>query len=502
MLKRIGEPLEPLPSMTTVDMLDAYTQFRKRVHSENTGDAECLILLATIMDYMCRFGNNQQCLVYWPYSSILVLSALSCLVRDTVCLTLDGYIHFAVIPLSYMKNHHDGTLPQCCCKYCHFNGVTFRNDEFIPSVFITSLFNKIKERRRVANREATPRTHIVQIHTIKVTTKKGIVKDEEMEVEAAPYTHFRTNNDIANGYTMIGALECRRFLLNMRRIKGIIGVSPYIPNSLYTVTVSSSAILRLESFSLDSPTRYIGITIIDPDHYTLDTYVTIPYNALHHGYALRNLVNSRTLQCRIESNDPLLFMFDHYAEENTISVYGPSKCMCNIDYSLYSLSYDDEEGSIIPLNSHININPFIRDICTRRSQHNKSEYTNHHTYNIPPGVPSNVVNGSTDEYGSMETYIDMVDLVSRIKITDTGINRSLPEFYLASKGLSVRQLRRGPPSSLVPLFNNGNEIAPSLLWAIFYNYRAITLFEVCGRNVSFTPILPGEQFEVVNYVVY
>lgn len=494
--------------MTTVDMLDAYTQFRRRVHTEKDGDTGCLIFLATLMDYMFRLGDNQQCLVYWPYCSMLTLSALSCLVRDTVCLTLDGHIQFAILPLSYMKNHRDGTLPQCCCKYCHFNGVPLRNDEFIPSVFVTSLFNKIKERRRVTNseeEEEAARKTVAAIHTIKVKTKKD--DDNGMEVETGPYTHFRTNNDIANGYTMTGALECRRFLLNMCRIKGIIGVSPSpIYNSFYTVTVSSSVTLRLESFSLDSPSRYIGITIIDPEHSVPESYITIPYNALHHGYALRTLVNGhdRTLQCRIESNDSLLFMFDHYAEENTISISGPCKCMCNVDYSLYSLSYDDEEGSVIPLNSRIDINPFIRELCVHRSQHNKKEYTNHHAYHIPPGVPSNIVNGSFDERGSMETYIDMIDLVSRIKITDTGINRSLPEFYLASKGLSVRQLRRGIPSSTLttPLFNNGNEIAPSLLWAIFYNYRAITLFEVCGRVVSFTPILPGEQFEVVNYVVY
>ncbi len=489
--------------MTTVDMLDAYTRFSRRVHREKEGDQDRLNLLATMMDYMFRLGHDQQCLIYWPFHAV-TLTLLSCMVRETVCLDDNGYIQFAVNPLSFMNNHYDGMSQQCCCKYCHFSGVTFRGDEFIPSVFVKSLFEKIKHRHR----ESVTTVSVVlpqrkrtfsEIHTINVSSSDV----EKMKPVVPQYTHYRDNSDITKGYTLTGALEGQHFELNMTRAKGIVGVSPINPTTLYTFIVSSSATLRLESYSLDSPTRYIAITIIDPSR--PKQAVTIPYNALHHGFALHTLTNGlKTINCRIESNDSLIVMFNEYSEENTLSIKGPCKCMCNVDYSLYTLSYN-EENTTVPLNSHININPFIKTYCLGRSQHNKKEYGTHLHHSIPPGVPSNKVNESIDTFGSMETYIDMVDLIARIKITDTGADKRIPEFYLASKGLSVRQLRRGCGSekvSVTPLISNGNEIDPTLLWSIFYNYRAVALFDVCGRNVSFTPIGPGEQFEVVNYVVY
>lgn len=490
---------------TTVEMLDAYTHFTERVFTEREGDDERLIMLATMMDYIQRVGFDQDCLVYWPQYGVQ-MRPLSCLVKETICLEKESnMIQFAVNPHSYTTLHGGG---RSCCRYCHFNLVSYRHDEFIPSGFVSSLFADLKRRRIKENTtlSSTRKRTFSEIHTINVT-KKPPQQEKVTLLLSNSLPYQRQNNDFINGYTMTGVLD-GRFVLRMSHIKGIIGVSPNPLSPLFTVIVSSSVLLRLESFSLDSPTRYIAITLFSESEST-HTTTTIPYNALHHGFPLNSLVDGRdTVLCLVESNDALLFMFNDYAQDNIFEVQSPCKCTCNVEYTQYTLSYNDE--TIVPLGMKIEINPYLYAICRNRCD-------GYHTpaataSRIPKGKPGNRVNAEFDTYGSMETYFDVIDLIARIKIADApDASVKIPEFYIFNNPLSVRQMRRSSAPSplcfsgggIVPSFSNGNsEIDPSLVWAIFYNFRALALFDVCGRNVSFKPIGPGECYEVVNYVVY
>lgn len=503
--------------MTTPLLLDTYTQFCRRVYNERTKDDDRLLLLANMMDYMTRIGHDQECLVYWPRTTI-PLTRLSCIVSEALCLDSSNEIQFAVCPVSFTAEHrYNGTH---CCKYCHFATMaSYDEAEFIPSPLVLSLFEKIKYRRQEVNKKSRaipppavvtqpPQIIYTEVHTINVTQSfmpPGIM-------ESIEYTHYRDNSNFLNGYTMTGALE-GHFRLDMRRIKGIIGVSPVSPSLSYTMIVSSSAVIRLENYSpFHSSTRFIEITFVVPGA-TRVTTTTVPYNALHQGYPLSRLVDGvETLECHIRSNDSLIVMFNEFREINTLHIQqGASshvncKCMCNVEYAAYSLWYNESPSTLVPLNCDIEVPEMVRQICLVRSQSFDGNRRIDESV-IPIGKPSDTVNGSFDTKGSMETYFDVIDLIGRLKVTDTNVNSvaRIPEFYFAGQCLSVRQLRKPSTSGSCrsSFISHGSDLVDqSLFWAIFYQHRALTLFEVSGRSVLFKPIIPGEQFDVVNYVVY
>lgn len=495
--------------MSTIAMLEAYRRFRRRLYDEQHNDEDRLLLLSNMMDYMNRIGYDRECLVYWP-QTLVTLSSLSCLVSNAMCLSRTNEIQFAVCPVSFTLTHqHNGT---ACCRYCHFSTIASYNDEeFIPSSFVTNLFEAVKSRRRITNETGgrppavvPPRTIYTEVHTINIS----MVTTLPPATPRNTYTHCRDNNDFINGYTMTGTLD-GLYRLDMRRIKGFIGVSPtHSSLSHYHVVTSSSATLRLESYSHDSSTRFIEILIVLPG---VDATMqrTIPYNALHHGFALNTLVGgSNTLECHVKSDDSIIFMFSEYHEANAFHVESSDgsqcRCKCNVEYSTYSLWFREGE-SLIPLNSNIDIPEMVRDICRSRSRASVDGSPFHGV--IPFGTPGDMVNERFDTKGSMETYFDTIDLIARIKVTDTDSSSCIPDFYFTNKALAVRQLRRhrdrksGSSTSFIGSASDTRS-DPSLLWAIFYNYRALALFKVIDRSVVFTPILPGEQFDVVNYVVY
>jgi len=313
---------------------------------------------------------------------------------------------------------------------------------------------------------------------------------------------------------MTGALE-GNFALDMRHIKGIVGVSPIDATTPYSVIVSLSALVRLEHHS---PDRFTEITLLTP--LALRT-TTIAYNALHHGLTLNSLIEENDgaascTHCRIDSNDALIFMFDTYATHNRLAIESACRCRCNVDFAIYALWYQ-EGASLLPMAMHINTNEFTTAVC--RDRVSSSTVMQQHT--IPRARSTGAkVNAIFDEYGSMETYFDVIDLITRLKITDTNVKSPpMPEFYITATPISVRQLRRTttttnttpgnvsqcnistviPPDH--PLHNHLRHDEP-LLWSIFHNGRALALFNIHDRCVSLTPIMPGERFEVVNYVVY
>lgn len=496
--------------MSTIAMLEAYRRFRRRLYDEQHNDEDRLLLLSNMMDYMSRIGYDQECLVYWP-RTLVTLSSLSCLVSNAMCLSRTNEIQFAVCPVSFTLTHqHNGT---ACCRYCHFSTIaSYDEEEFIPSSFITNLFEAVKSRRRITNEAAhppaavPPRTIYTEVHTINVSMVATLPSATSRNI----YTHCRDNNDFINGYTMTGTLD-GLYRLDMRRIKGFIGVSPtHSSLSHYHVVTSSSATLRLESYSHDSSTRFIEILIVLPGIGTT-IQTTIPYNALHHGFALNTLVGgSNTLECHVKSDDSIIFMFSEYHEANAFHVESSDgsqcRCKCNVEYSTYSLWFREGE-CLIPLNSNIDIPEMVRDICRSRSRASVDGSSFRGV--IPVGIPSDMVNERFDTKGSMETYFDTIDLIARIKVTDadnsTTSSFRIPAFYFTNKALAVRQLRRHgghhsvpPVASLIGTATSD----PSLLWAIFYNHRALALFKVIDRSVYFTPIMPGERFDVVNYIVY
>lgn len=514
----------------TTEMLDAYTRFGQRIHNERENDEERLLLLANMMDYVTKETDADQLhqsVVYWPRENV-TLGALSCMVRDTVCLesATSRRIQFAVNPLSYFNTH---TETPYCCKYCHFTGSTrFTQEDFIPASFVASLFRDLKNRRRRHNTGTqTPAatttrkrlfSDVHDSHTIKVSTTGTSIA---AGIPCRTYSHCRRNDDgdFRHGYTMTGALE-GNFALDMRHIKGIVGVSPIDATTPYSVIVSLSALVRLEHHS---PDRFTEITFLSP--LSLRT-TTIAYNALHHGLPLSSLIeendgSTACTHCRIDSNDALIFMFDTYATHNRLAIESVCRCRCNVDFALYALWYQEGE-SLLPIAMHINTNEFTTAICRDRINSGVIPVTvMQHT--IPKARSTGAkVNATFDEYGSMETYFDVIDLITRIKITDTNVKSPpIPEFYITSTPISVRQLRRttGMPSTTttnIPQCNISTVIPPDhplhisnrlhheepLLWSIFHNGRALALFNVHDRCVSLTPITPGERFEVVNYVVY
>lgn len=499
-------------AMSTIAMLEAYRRFRRRLYDEQHKDEDRLLLLGNMMDYMSRIGYDQECLVYWP-RSLVILASLSCVVSNAMCLSRTNEIQFAVCPLSFTATHqHNGT---ACCKYCHFGTTaSYDDEEFIPSSFITNLFEAVKSHRRIINESeqqppatVAPRTIYTEVHTINVSMVAALSPATPRNT----YTHCRDNNDFINGYTMTGTLD-GSYRLDMRRIKGFIGVSPTgPPSSPYHVITSSSATLRLESYSHDSSTRFIEICIVLPG-VGVTMQRTIPYNALHHGFPLSTLVDGTdTLECHVKSNDTIIFMFNEYHEANSFHVESSGssdssqcRCRCNVEYSAYSLWFKEGE-SLIPLNSNIGIPDMVRDICRSRSRASAGGAPFHGV--IPVGIPSDMVNERFDTKGSMETYFDTIDLIARIKVTDADTASCIPDFYFTNKALAVRQLRRHcdrrsrPSTSFIGSASDTTSDA-SLLWSIFYNHRALALFKVIDRSVVFTPILPGEQFDVVNYVVY
>lgn len=488
--------------MNTVEMLESYTGFTRRIQKSFDTDEERLLLMADMIDSidhiaMIEEKNQKQYLLYWPLQPYKLLH-LGCLQPEALFF-VEGeneVLQFAIISTDHTDNH-------CCSPECHFNGrVISRKEEIFPSFFTKSLFDKIRQHRRdiiASNQASSPRTIKVatteQKDTIDVSYISMNYSSQTNEIEVdLPY--YRHNENFINGYTLSGIIE-GEFKLEARSTRGLVVVSPLNRNTLFSIIVTSSAIIKLNTDSIHSSLRYTELTLYGA---ASNTKTILPYNELLNGFELTRLTNkNETVLCRIQSNDSLIISFQEFDKpSNYLLVKSPCRCLCNIDFTHYSLWYTSE--TVLPLSMSISLNDFALSICEARSRTTPASYRAPAFRNKPSGS----VNETLDEYGSMETYFDTIDLIARIKMRNkTG--SLIPEFFFMEDALSVRQLRRGPCSSensAPPLLNNGNSIKPDLLWSIFYKSRALALFDIHESHVNLTPIQPGESYHIVNYVVY
>lgn len=460
-----------------VEMLDSYTDFSRRVNRVYKKDEERLLLLADMIEKIQEVGGSnlliqRQSTVYWPTEPI-VYTPPSCLDRESVFFEDDKMV-FAVLATKHTR------------KVCQFSP-----EHLIPSSFVRSLFQEIRIRCR---QPSPPPPSIIRASYTREAVPPSTTGSE--------YPHSYNNNDFATGNGLAGPIG-GKFRLEMRYLKGIVGVTPVDTNTPYSIIVSSAVIISVAKDSLDSSLRSTEITLYGA---ASDTTTTIPYCELQRGFALRHLTHgNETVQCRVTSNDSLVFSYREYdREQNTLLVESPCQCLCNVDYALYTLSYTSE--TMLPLCMHIEMGDMARIICDSRSAERAASYAATVGYSNIRAKPSNRVNDVFEDRGSMETYFDTIDLLTRLKMMEKK-DSPVPEFFLMDTALSVRQLRRGVSSPAErqhdrPLCTPSLFPASPLLWSIFYNSRALALFSVSGRHVSITPILPGEVFEIVSYVVY
>lgn len=485
--------------MTTVEMLESYTGFTRRIQKSFDTDEERLLLLADMIDSIDHVAaiqekNLKQLLLYWPLQPYQLLSP-GCFKPEAIYF-VEGeneMIQFAIIPIDHSES-------STCSPYCHFNQRPIKQkEEFIPSFFAKSLFDKIRQRRRdrIAAKEASsPRTTNATTMRDKIDVSYSSMnynaQANEIEVDLPYYRH---NDNFTNGYTLSGTIE-GQFKLEMHSVRGLAVVTALNHNTTFSIIVTSSAIIRLNNPSLDSSLRFTELTLYGA---ASNTTSILPYNELINGFALNRLTNGNdSVLCRIQSNDSLIISFEEFDKEsNYLLIKSPCRCLCNIDFTRYSLWYTRE--TVLPLSMSITLSDFARSICEARSRSTPASYRN----SSIKARASGTVNERFDEYGSMETYFDAIDLIARIKVLHKA-GSLIPEFFLMDNALSVRQLKRGCNSenTAPPLLNNGNSIEANLLWSVFYNSRALALFDIHERHVNLTPIQPGDAYQIVTYVVY
>jgi hypothetical protein len=242
--------------------------------------------------------------------------------------------------------------------------------------------------------------------------------------------------------------------------------------------------------------------------------------------------------CQIESNDHLVLVYDVYSRENLLLVANNDnqlRCQCNIDYVTMALWYNAGETTLAYA-TEILLGPFLYDIArTRRCYRdaNNLQATSPCLRNYRSKRSSVLVNGEFNEKGSFEDDLDTVDLVARVKIhrtatvatigcDDTTEPLPMPEFYIGNKALSVRTMRyattdddddehqphREPllhESYLVPPVKESEmSVDACVYWGLFFYQQPVATFRVDRqrRCVELTPILSGDRYEILRYIVY
>lgn len=245
--------------------------------------------------------------------------------------------------------------------------------------------------------------------------------------------------------------------------------------------------------------------------------------------------------CQIESNDHLVLVYDVYSTENLLLVANNDnqlRCQCNIDYCVMTLWYTAGE-TVLAYATEILLGSFLYDIAqTRRCYRdaNDLQATSPCLRSYKSKRSSVMVNGEFNEKGSFEDDLDTVDLVARVKIhrtatgaaSDTGgTAMPIPEFYIGNKALSVRTMRYTTMDSVFVDENGGgggeqqpllyeSYLVPStgeeavatgsacVHWGLFFYQQPVATFRVDRQRqcVELTPILSGDCYEILRYVIY
>jgi hypothetical protein len=244
--------------------------------------------------------------------------------------------------------------------------------------------------------------------------------------------------------------------------------------------------------------------------------------------------------CQIESNDHLVLVYDVYSTENLLLIVNNDnqlRCQCNIDYCSMTLWYTTGE-TVLAYATEILLGSFLYDIAqTRRCYRdaNDLQATSPCLRSYKSKRSSVMVNGEFNEKGSFEDDLDTVDLVARVKIHRTATVATsgcgndddttvpplpMPEFYIGNKALSVRTMRYATiddeyqphhepllyESYLVPPSVKKSEVpvAACVYWGLFFYQQPVATFRVDRqrRCVELTPILSGDRYEILRYIVY
>ena len=212
------------------------------------------------------------------------------------------------------------------------------------------------------------------------------------------------------------------------------------------------------------------------------------------------------------------------------------RCVCNIDEVKYELWYNDIKN--VPYRLHVELTTMMHQIGKKRKL-SSNGYINEGISNFDL-LDMNTIKKCLSEcctsdtqvnekkkfvnefnqYVSIEDYMEIIDIISRIKILLYIDKRKsyMPEFYINDHPLTIRKMRKPVIenenntsvhidscilSTDMDTIVNNNKQESDIYWGIFYEHKPLATFNIHqqSRTVYIKPILT-ETFEVVSFMIY